>query len=192
MKLTPVQQAQIAKYALANGNKAAILRYTKEFQTVIKMSSVSMWKAKYVSEMKCLLNSSGGSVSRRGDVAVQSLPILKRGRPLLLGEDLDCQAKSYIRAIREKQGIINTAITVACGETIVRKTDKKTFLKENGGPIELTKVWAKSLLQRLNFVKRKATTSVEVEPSHFKELKEQFLLDVKAVVEMEDIPSDLI
>ena len=32
-KLTPVQQAHIAKYALANGNKAAILRYTKEFQT---------------------------------------------------------------------------------------------------------------------------------------------------------------
>ena len=33
VKLTPVQKAQIAKYALANGNKAAILRYTKEFQT---------------------------------------------------------------------------------------------------------------------------------------------------------------
>ena len=147
-----------------------------------------MWKAKYVSEMKRLLKNSGGSASRRGDVAVQSLPRLKRGRPLLLGEDLDCQVKSYIRAIREKQGIFNTAITVACGEAIVRKTDK-TFLKENGGPIELTKVWAKSLLQRLNFVKRKAATSAKVEPSHFKELKEQFLLDVKAVVEMEDIPS---
>ena len=171
MKLAPVQQAQIAKYALANGNKAAILRCTKVFQTVIKMSSVSTWKAKYVSEMKCLLKSSGGSASRRKDVAVQSLPRLKRGRPLLLGEGLDCQVKSYIRAIREKQGIINTA--VACGEAIVRKPDK-TLLKENGGPIEPTKVWAKSLLQQLNFVKRKATTSVKVEPSHFKELKENF------------------
>ena len=31
-----MQQAQIAKYALANGNKAAILlRYTKELQTEI-------------------------------------------------------------------------------------------------------------------------------------------------------------
>ena len=29
-KLTPVQQAQIAKYALANENKVANLRYTKE------------------------------------------------------------------------------------------------------------------------------------------------------------------
>ena len=41
-------------------------------------------------------------------------------------------------------------------------------------------------------MKRKATTSAKVEPSHFKELKERFLLDVKAVVEMEDIPSDFI
>ena len=61
VKLIPVQQAQITKYTLANGNKAAILRYTKEFQTVIKMSSISTWKAKYASEMKRLLKSSGGS-----------------------------------------------------------------------------------------------------------------------------------
>ena len=72
----------------------------------------------------------------------------------MLGEDLDCQVRSYIKAICEKQGIINTAITVACDEAIVRETDK-TLLKENGGPIELTKVWAKSLLQRINFVKKK-------------------------------------
>ena len=55
VKLTLAQQAQIAKYALASGNKAAILlRYTKEFQTEIsyKMSSVSMQRAKYVSELK--------------------------------------------------------------------------------------------------------------------------------------------
>ena len=46
VKLMPVQKAQIAKYALASSNKAAILlRYTKEFQ---KMSSVSMRNAKYV------------------------------------------------------------------------------------------------------------------------------------------------
>ena len=51
VKLIPVQQAQIAKYALAIGNKATILlRYMKEFQTEMnyKMSSVSMQNAKYV------------------------------------------------------------------------------------------------------------------------------------------------
>ena len=70
--LIPVQQAQITKYALANGNKAAILlRYTKEFQTEInscKMSSVSKQKAKYVSELKHYVKSSSGNGSR--DVSV--------------------------------------------------------------------------------------------------------------------------
>ena len=67
----PVQKAQIAKYALASGNKAAILlRYTKEFQTEInyKISSVSMRKAKYASELKHYIKSSSGNGS--GDVAV--------------------------------------------------------------------------------------------------------------------------
>ena len=56
----------------------------------------------------------------------------------------------------------------------------------------MTSVWAKSLLQWINFVKRKATTSVKVEPSHFNEPKEQSLLDIKAVVDIENVPSDLI
>ena len=41
-------------------------------------------------------------------------------------------------------------------------------------------------------MKRKATTSAKVEPAHFEELKDEFLLDAKAVVDMEGIPSDLI
>ena len=121
----------------------------------IKMRSVSTWKAKYVSELKHLVKRSSVNGSR--DVAVLTLPRLKRGRLLLLGEKFDHQVKSYISTVCEKQRIINTAITVACGETI-KKVDKN-LLRENGGPIEMTKVWAKSLLQRLNLVKRIATTS---------------------------------
>ena len=73
VKLIPVQKALIAKYALASGNKAAILlRYTKEFQTEInyKMSSVSMRKAKYVSELKYYIKSNSA-------MAVEMLLFLK-------------------------------------------------------------------------------------------------------------------
>ena len=55
VKLIPVQQAQVTKYALASDNKTAILlRYMKEFQTETKkrVLPVSMWNAKYVSELK--------------------------------------------------------------------------------------------------------------------------------------------
>ena len=88
-----------------------------------------MWKAKYyVSELKRLAKSSSGNGSR--DIAILSLPRLKRERPLLLGENLDHQVKSYIRAVREKQGIINTAIIVACGEAIAKEVNKN-LLREN-------------------------------------------------------------
>ena len=97
-----------------------------------------MWKAKYESELKRLVKSSSGNGSR--DVAVLSLPRLKRGRPLLLRENLNHQVKRYISAVHEKQVIINTAITVACGEAIFKKVDKN-LLRGNGGPIKLTNVW---------------------------------------------------
>ena len=41
VKLTGVQQAEISKYALANGNKAAICHYSKKFCVDIPKSSVS-------------------------------------------------------------------------------------------------------------------------------------------------------
>ena len=43
---TGVQQAQMAKYAIENGNKAAIKHYSKEFRVSIKESSLSTWKSK--------------------------------------------------------------------------------------------------------------------------------------------------
>ena len=102
-----------------------------------------------------------------------------------MGEEIDRQVISYIKEVHEKKGIITS------GEAIVNKVNKG-LLKENGGSIELNSIWTKCLHQRINFVKRKATTSAKVEPSHFKKLKEQFFLDIKTVVDMEDVPSDLI
>lgn len=52
MKFTPVQQAQVAKYAVENGNKAAIRHYNKEFRSDIKESMISTWKLKYLEELR--------------------------------------------------------------------------------------------------------------------------------------------
>ena len=122
---------------------------------------------------------------------MSGLTSMKRGRPLLLGEELDRQVQSYVRATREGKGAVTTAVVLAAGEAIVRHSNKK-LAHENGGPIELTRHWAKSVLVCMNFVKRKATTAAKIDPSHFDELKEQYLLDIKAVVEMEKVPSELV
>lgn len=108
-----------------------------------------------------------------------------------MGEILDKQVQCYIRATRDAGGTITTTVVLAAGEAIVRNSNKK-LAYDNGGPIKLTKHWARSLLSWMNFVKRKGTTSAKMEASQFDDLKEQFLLDIKAVVEIEKIPQDLV
>ena len=44
----------------------------------------------------------------------------------------------------------------------------------------------------MGYVKDKACSTAKVEPLHYEELKEQYILDTKVVVEMEDVPLDLI
>ena len=89
----------------------------------------------------------------------------------------------YIRAVRECGGVITTSITIAVATAIVRKEDRN-LLVENGGPIMLTKNWARSLLCRLNFVKRRGSFAAKIMVKNFDEVKEQFLFDIKGVVEM--------
>ena len=53
--------------------------------------------------------------------------------------------------------------------------------------------WAYSLLEHMNFVKRKATTTKsKYTIDDFKQVKKSFLNDVTAVVQMEEIPPELV
>ena len=83
---------------------------------------------------------------------ITSLPVKKRGRPLLLGEKLDSHVKSYIRAIREGGGVVTTSIKMAAATAIVRKEDRN-FLGENGGPITMKHKSAKPSARIYNGVK---------------------------------------
>ena len=56
----------------------------------------------------------------------------------------------------------------------------------------LTKAWAKSLLFRMGFVKRKGSTSAKLPVSEFEKRKEQYLLDIRAKVITNDIPPSLV
>ena len=55
-----------------------------------------------------------------------------------------------------------------------------------------TKVWAKSLMKHMGYVKRKASNAGKVTISNFAELKEEFLADISAEVLINDIPPQLI
>ena len=87
--------------------------------------------------------------------------------------------------------MITTTITMAAATAIVRRSDRN-LLSENGGSISITPNWAKSLLCRLNFVKQKGSSTTKMTVENFEAVKEQFILDIRAVVEMEDIPPELV
>ena len=119
----------------------------------------------------------------RCDHTVQELIPKKRGRPLILGEELDKQVREYLLETRRRGGTINISVVIATGTGIVMSQNPTLLVGD--GKIELTKDWAKYLLHHMGFVKRKATTKAKVDVKEFEEIKRLFLLDVKNVVQMD-------
>ena len=75
--------------------------------------------------------------------------------------------------LRDKGGVVNTALVMACAEGFVINHNSK-LLTANGGYISNTKDWAKSKLHRMGF-ERRASTSARITPEAFDEHKAQFL-----------------
>ena len=109
----------------------------------------------------------------------------------MLGKKLDKHVETFLRQLRVNGVVINTAMVMATAEGIVHNKDSN-LLAKNGGPILITKYWAKSLMIQMNFVKRKATTKAKISNVNYEENKTQFVYDVKAIMELEKIPDDLV
>ena len=70
--------------------------YSKKLEKPIKESSVRTWIIKYKSEYQ--KKRKAGET----ELNITSLASAKRARPLMLGEELDGQVQSYIRALRDE------------------------------------------------------------------------------------------
>ena len=173
----------IARYAAENGIAASLRHFASCFPD-LKESSVRTWRNLYQTEL-----SRKRKVKDASDIL--ELPQKKKGRPLLLGDKLDDQVKSYVQYLRTKGTPVNTAVVLGIASGIVKNHDSG-LLASNGGHIVLGKPWAKHLLSRMGYVKRRGSTAAKVAVSNFEEVKQQFLLDIKVVVEMEEIPSELV
>ena len=69
----------------------------------------------------------------------------------------------------------------------------RSRLQQFGGPATLSVPWAQLLLKRMNYTRRRATTKATTfDPSTFRAMKEQFLQEIIDVVNMEEIPGELI
>ena len=83
---------------------------------------------------------------------VTELKSKKRGKPSTLPNKITTVIMKYISAIRDADGIINTAIVIAAGLGIVKRMDPR-LLECNGGYVVLQKSWAKYLLGKQVLVK---------------------------------------
>ena len=182
---TGEEKAKIVKRASEMGVTGSIRYFAKnEFVgRPLKESTVRTWMNQYRRQLK--LKASGS------EATVESLDQKRRGRPFLLGEELDRQVQAYIKRLRENGAVINTAIVMAVAEGIVMGHDSN-LLKANGGHIACNKNWAKSVLSRLGYVKRRASTKMKVLPQDFEAYKSQFVFDIQSIIELEEIPGDLV
>ena len=187
--LTQDQKLHVAKYAAIHGTAAAIRTFKKEMPEVtLKESTVRTWRDSYQAELKKRTCGQAGL----DNTTIKQLPSKKRGRPMLLGDELDRQVQAYLLRLREAGCVVNSAIVLGAARGIVMKHDSN-LLDTNGGAISLKKGWANHLLTRMGMVKRKASTAKsKVTMEDFDDVKAQMLADVKCTVEMEDIPLDLV
>ena len=94
---------------------------------------------------------------------------------------MDSAVQEFVKNLRAANGVVNRVVVMGAAEGIVSHRDISK-LSSHGGHIEITKSWAKSLLSRMGFVKRKCSTSGKLSIARFDESKEIFLADVAAEV----------
>ena len=179
-RYTPEMRADIGRYASLNGVSAASAVFSRKLGMKVRKSTVDVMKKAYLEK------------KRRADSEVSTLSPKKRGRPILLGQHVDKQVQLYVKKTREQGGVITASVVVAAAYGILMAMNK-SLLVEFGGHITLSRHWAYHLLNRMNFVRRKATTSKsKYKPADFAEVKQRFLSDVVSIVTMEEIPPELV
>ena len=78
----------------------------------------------------------------------------EKGCLLLIREELEKQVHDYFYVLRKNGTSVNTVIVIAGGEGIVKSKDAN-LLAANDGTTTLGKDWAKYVLKRMGWVKRR-------------------------------------
>lgn len=126
-----------------------------------------------------------------GSTCVPKSFVLTSGcRPLILRE-LDTQVKEYILKLRAAGGVVNTDVVMTVMHGIVL-SHARTLLDEHGGHLKISKTQALSLLNCMDFVMRKGSTSTEVIPADFENIRAKILSRIKTAVTVHSIPSSVI
>lgn len=189
---SPKQRYEIGKYAAENSPTAAARKFSPLLDRKLNESTVRGFKKDYLSHVKSAVKRKLIDTDSEIHEEPEVLTPKKRGRKLLLGDELDNKVKRFVTTIRSSGGVVNTAIVKAAGRGVVLSEDR-SLLRENGGHIEITRAWALSLMSRMDLVKRKGTTSKKVlRVDNFDSEKSKFLTKIQTRVTEYGIPPSLI
>ena len=107
LSITPAQKFSKGKRAAENGVTATIRCYAKAFPDLplsnLKETTIRRLKNNYQTSLK---TDQGNS---------KELPGKKRGRPLMIGVDLDQQVRHYISYLGTEGAVINTHVIIGIG-----------------------------------------------------------------------------
>lgn len=104
---TENEKLKIEKRAAEMGVTSTIKFFKDEFSDrPLKESTVRTWSNNYKRELALKRKFSD-------DMTIAKLSGERRGPPLHLGKELDAQVQSYVTALRENGGVINSAIVRA-------------------------------------------------------------------------------
>ena len=144
---------KIGKYASLHGVMSAACHFRYLLGHKISESTIRSIKKAYKEQLH-------ESKQARRAREVKSLPKKKLGKPMLLGARLDSQVQLYLRNVRAGGGPVTARIAMAAAHGIMLSSDTgRSKFAEYGDYIKLGRQWAYSLLELMNFVKRKATTA---------------------------------
>ena len=165
--ITDEQRYTIGKYAAENGNANTLRKFKTEFPN-LNESTVRTFKKRYYEELrKCK-----EKLEESKNITKYAR---KTGRPYLLGK-LDEMVQKHIRSLSKKGSLINTTVTNATAKTLISKYP-----------------YVKSLFARMNFVKRRKTSSkVGIPDKARKEIEFLVLHEIVTKVEKHNIPPELI
>ena len=181
-------RAWMARYAEVHGLAAAARAAEKKFGHPVTKSSIQSIRNSF--RRKLAMNP-----TKEPD-EIEEFPQQQRGRPLLIGPDLDSRVIKYLRTIRESGGVVNRKIVQGCARGIILE-HRPSLLRENGGPLDLSssgngRSWSNSLLERARMVKRKSTKAAKKLPADFDDQKERFLSRIGAAIRTHNIPGELV
>lgn len=168
-----VLRSKIGRYATMNGNSAAVKHFTSELGRPVSESTIRSIKKQYVEAFK------------QAKADVKTLPHGNRGRPLKLG-DFDASVQTYIRKLRIAGGIVNRTIVIAAAKGIVKSHDPSLL-----NSFDLSPSWARCLLERMNFVRRKGTKAARKLPTDFPAIRDEFVNHVRTVICKNVVPPQM-